>query len=114
MSKLVKIILIVFAVSLELIFCVEFNLYPHGEIFAVKFRNQERYLAWQNYRNQPSPISKSEYNKELRLMNEHENWKHYAVLGVIVIVNGIGIYYFLRNRKIEGWSKNELDTPTNT
>ena len=90
-----KLVLVAFAIWLELMLVVSYQPYPHGEIFAVQYRNQERYAAWNNSIFHPSPTTKAAFQEEMRLMHKHEDWKTYVALGFLGVLNVVGIYYFL-------------------
>jgi hypothetical protein len=96
MPRLFKILLVGFALGFELIFLGTYNPYPHGEMVDVHYRGHERLAAWFDYHQHPSPTSKATLDDEMRLMHRHEDWKGYVALGLIVVANVAGIYYFLR------------------
>jgi hypothetical protein len=99
MSRLFKILLVGFALGFELIFVGTFNPYPHGEIHDVRYRQHERVAAMIDYRLHPSPASEATFHEELRLMHKHEDWKGYAALGLLVALNVVGIYFFLKHEQ---------------
>jgi len=97
LSRLFKILLIGFGLFFEMYFVGTFQPYPHGEIFAVQYRNQERYSAWTNSAFHPSSTTKAVLQEEIRLMHKHEDWKWDLALGLLVVINAVGIYYFLKH-----------------
>ena len=99
MSRLFKILLVGFALGFELIFLAGYNPYPHGETVDVRYRQSEREKAILDYRIHPSPATEAMFYEELRLMHKHEDWKPYAKLGVLFVLNGLGIYCFLKNER---------------
>ena len=97
MSRAFIITLIGLALILEFLFLALFcNPYPHGEAFDVRFRHRERVLAFADYVQHRSPESKATWEQELRLMHDHEDWKMYLALGLLVAINGAAVYFFLR------------------
>lgn len=84
--------------------------YPNKEIFTVLYRKEERLAANRAYADNPSLITKGAYLRELRLMHQHEDWKRYPILGVLVVANVIGIRIFMRCGKTK--NKTEPHTPT--
>ena len=102
MTRSFKFTLVAIALILEFLFLAFFcNPWPHGEMGDVRFRHQERLTAFFDYHYHPSPTAKATFDEEMRLMHRHEDWKVYLALGLIVVANGAGIYYFLSygNRK---------------
>ena len=95
MSRLFKILLVGFGLGFELIFVATFNPYPHGQIVDVHYRRHERMAAMMDYRIHPSLATKARFREELRLMHKHEDWKMYAALGLLVVLNCVGIYILM-------------------
>ena len=73
----------------------------HGAMADTHFRRQERLAAFADYHNHPSPDTKATFDEEMRLMHKHEDWKLYLGLGLFIVINGAGIYYYwsYANRK---------------
>ena len=73
----------------------------HGAMVDTRFRRQERWVAFEEYHDHPSPATKATFDEEMCLMQKHEVWKHYLVLGLLIAANGAGIYYYWNygNRK---------------
>jgi len=97
MSRFFKILLVGFIVGIEYLFVLSYDPYPHGEINDVRYRQSEREDAHYNWATHPTPTTEARWFEELRLMHKHEDWKPYAKLGALVVLNVLGIYYFLRN-----------------
>ena len=97
MIRSFKITLIGLALILEVLFLALFcNPYPHGEAFDVRFRHRERVLAFADYVEHRSPDTKATWEQELRLMHDHEDWKMYLALSLLVAINGAAVYLFWR------------------
>jgi hypothetical protein len=97
MSLTLKYSLIVLALFLEFAFCkVYFLAWQHSAIGGtVSYRHEERLKAYRDYLRDGSPDTKAVFDREMDLMLKHEAWKIYLSLGLIVIADGIGIYYFI-------------------
>jgi hypothetical protein len=97
MLRAFKITVVVLALILKFLFLALFcNPYPHGEAFDVSFRHRERVLAFADYVQHRSPETKATWEQELRLMHDHEDWKMYLALGLLVAINGAWVYFFWR------------------
>lgn len=96
MPRLFKVVIVGFLLGIQLISVARYNPYPHGMGHDVRYRNKERLIALIMYTHNTSPSTKAIYEEELRLMHKHEDWKKYVALGLMAILNGIGIFYFLR------------------
>jgi hypothetical protein len=77
--------------------------WPHGEMGSVRYRHQERFAAFIDYRQHPSPATKATFDEEMRLLHEHEDWRPYLEWSLIMLANGACIYYF--------WGYGNLKTP---
>lgn len=69
----------------------------HGMMADAQYRRSERLAAYREYHQHPSPETKDAFNEEMRLMHKHEDWKWESALGLFVVFNGVGIYYYLRH-----------------
>ncbi|HEY1719425.1 MAG TPA: hypothetical protein VGH42_14190 [Verrucomicrobiae bacterium] len=88
--------LVVLEIGGELLFGMS-----HGAMVDTRFHRQERIAAFEEYHDHPSAATKATFDEEMRLMHKHEDWKLYLRLGLFVVVNGIGIFYYWNygNRK---------------
>ena len=105
MKIIPKLFVIVLALFLELV-VFEFGSLiifgpGHGQIVDTRYRQKERIAAFNDYEYHRSPENTARFQEELRLMHKHEDWKLYLALGLFVVVNGAGIYYYWNygNRK---------------
>jgi hypothetical protein len=100
MSRRFKIALVAAVVILEFLFVTMFcNPYPHGMIADVSYRHTERLVALRDYMEHHSADTRAAYDRELALMHQHEDWKGYLALGLLVAANVAAVYFFLRNEQ---------------
>ena len=90
-----KITLVALFVIFELFLLAVF-LYPGGMINDVSYRKAERLGAFRDYVQSHSAGAKAAFDHEMNLMHSHEDWKMDLALGLLVAINGAGVYYFLR------------------
>jgi hypothetical protein len=95
MPRLFKIIVLGFVFGWELIVVGRYTPYPHGEEFEVRYRQKERIMAFSEYNQHPSPATLAVFQKELRLMHKHEDWKNWLAIGLLITLNAFGAYLFL-------------------
>jgi len=95
MTRNSKVTIIVVALILELFWLSKFcNPWPHGEAWDVSYRRPARVAAFFANIKHQTPATEANWQREMRLLHKHERWKIYSVLGLLVGVNGILIYYF--------------------
>jgi hypothetical protein len=101
MKIISKVFVVVLALILELVIidCGGELLFgrSHGMMADTQYRRKERLEAFVDYHHHPSPESKATFQEEMRLMHKHEDWKLELTLGLFVILNGVGIYYYFRH-----------------
>jgi hypothetical protein len=96
MSRGFKIALIAVGLGFELFFLLpNLNPWPHGEAFDTRYRHKERLEAFMDWSLHPSPTSRATWEQELKLLHHHEDWKMYVILGLLVTLNGMAIYYII-------------------
>jgi hypothetical protein len=100
MKLLFKLVVVISALFLELVVLeigseILFER-SHGMMVDARYRHTERLAAWADYRDHPSPATKTAFQEEMRLMHKHEDWKLYLGVGLFIAVNGVWIYYYFR------------------
>ena len=101
MKILYKLFVVIVALILELVL-LEFGSellfgMSHGMMADARYRRVERLAAFRDSIEHPSPATKAAFQDEMRLMHRHEDWKWQLVLGILVVINGVGIYYYFRH-----------------
>ena len=101
MRILYKLLVVILALFLELV-VLQFGSellfgMSHGMMADAHYRRAERLAAFFDYHEHPSPDTKAKFQEEMRLMHKHEDWKAELALGLFIIINGTGIYYYFRH-----------------
>ena len=58
------------------------------------YRYEERRTALMNWGNAHTPESKAEFDREVKLLDEHLQKRAYIMAAVFLIIDGIGIFCF--------------------
>lgn len=98
-----KLLVIVAALFLEILLLdvgngLIFGL-SHGQMADVSYRRKQRFKAYFDYRQNPNEKTKADFQEEMRLMHRHEDWKTYLGVGLFFGVNGVWIYFYLREKR---------------
>jgi hypothetical protein len=60
----------------------------------VRYRRHEREAALIDHSLHPSSATEARFQEELRLMHKHEDWKIYAMLGLLVALKWVAFIIF--------------------
>jgi len=98
MTKSFKIFLSIVVVSVFELFCLmrwdDFSM--HGPVRDLSYRRDERIAAVIAYHEHPSSLTKAALDAELVLMNKRLKIRMEFVLGVLFVIDGVGVYYLIK------------------
>lgn len=97
MKRSIKLIIVGVVLWIELLFVTFHNPYPHGPIVDVWYRQSERHAAHSNYVQHPSAETRAVFDVELKRMRRYVTVVTILKLTVLVAVNTVGIYCFLKH-----------------
>jgi len=97
MKLQIKKVFIVLAFAFQLLVAAAILFDPLHGPFDSEYRHEERVKAYLDWKQNPSPSSKSVYEEEMRLVHSHLDKRNAAIV-VILVLEAVGIDY-LWNRK---------------
>jgi hypothetical protein len=95
MRKSVKIALILLVLLAEFAWMAWPRISAHG-MAGEPYRNRERFAALVASGEHPSPETKAAFDAEVALLDKHIAKRQFGILAVVLAIDAVGIYYFLR------------------
>ena len=95
MKRTAKIVVILLVLLAEFVWFAWPRVSAHG-MAGEPYRNQERFAALVASGEHPSPETKAAFDAEVALLGKHIARRQLGVFAVVLAIDAVGIYYFLR------------------